>query len=149
MRCFTVVLSFGKLVRDLQTEDLDEDDAVPLLQDLHSTFEVRSHIYSSPSSSLDSHELTPPSLLPPHPQSSSNKFIAAVSALEARGTAKPEATKLLSSLQGEDQDLLALISGEEKGQGAGLADLALRLDFKGVVSDRHDLRSGSRRKGEI
>jgi len=39
-----------------------------------------------------------------------------------------------------------LISGEEKGRGAGLADLVLRLDFKGIASDRHEMKSSSRRR---
>lgn len=43
MRCFTDVLSFGKLVRDLQTEELEEDEVVSQLRELQATFEVRLH----------------------------------------------------------------------------------------------------------
>ena len=152
MRCFTAVLGFGKLVRDLQMEELDDDEALPVLEKLHSTFEVRpTHPFSPLTLSFSSFNSTPSSthlLVFVSSQASSSKFIYAISVLDSRGTTttKPEATQLQSSLQEGDQDLLALISGEEKGRGAGLADLVLRLDFKGVVSDRHELRSGSRRR---
>jgi len=41
IRCFTAVLGFGKLVRDIQMEELDDEEALPILEKLHSTFEVR------------------------------------------------------------------------------------------------------------
>lgn len=40
MRCFTLILTFGKLVRNLETQAIDEEDAYSELLELHDDFAV-------------------------------------------------------------------------------------------------------------